>query len=133
MAKIMIVDSDKANVSSITATLTAKGHTINYLQTSAELMSSLQKKQPDLIIIGVELAGGDGRELSKSLQLESVHKNIPVILTSPFYHTEGEIRSYCCDDLVSLPFEEEQLCTSVEMLLIKEKAKAARAQATAAS
>jgi two-component SAPR family response regulator len=130
MAKITIVDNDKTNISSITASLTPKGHTLSFLNTAAELMNSLQKKEPDLIIIAIELGKEDGRDLSKSLQLESVHKNVPVILTSPFYHTESEIRSYCCDDLVSLPFEEEQLSTSVEMLLAKEKAKAARSQTT---
>ena len=128
MAKITIVDTDKTNISSITASLKAKGHTVNSLASSAELMHSLEKKQPDMIIIGVELDGSDGRDLSKTLQMETVYKNIPVILTSPFYHTESEIRSYCCDELVSLPFEESELNISVETLLGKEKAKAAKAR-----
>lgn len=128
MAKILIIDTDKANITSITTLLAAKGHTCSSLNTAAELMKSLEKKQPDVIIIGVQLDGADGRDLSKTLQTESIYKDIPVILTSPFYHTEGEIRSYCCDDLVSMPFEDGQLASSVEMLLAKEKARVARMQ-----
>lgn len=128
MAKILIVDTDKGNVSSISASLASKGHTVSSVVSSSELMKSLEKKQPDIIIIGVQLDGEDGRDLSKTLQIESVYKDIPVILTSPFYHTEGEIRSYCCDDLVSMPFEDGQITTSVEMLLAKEKARVARMQ-----
>jgi CheY-like chemotaxis protein len=126
MAKISIVDSDQANVAAITAVLKVKGHTFSSFTTSTQFMDSLQKKQPDMIIIGVELDGADGRELSKHLQTESPYKNIPVILTSPFYHTESEIRGFYCDDLVSMPFESSILATSVEVLLAKEQARVSR-------
>jgi DNA-binding response OmpR family regulator len=128
MAKITIVDSDKDNVSVITKALASKEHKLTVVNTSAGLMNSLAKNQADIIIIGIQLEGEDGRDLSKTLQLESEHKNIPVILTSPFYHTENEIKGFYCDDLVSLPFESASLTTSVEMLLAKEKARVARLQ-----
>jgi two-component system sensor histidine kinase ChiS len=123
MARISIVDNDKANVSSITDALKLKGHSFSLFNTSSELMGSLQKKQPDMIIISVSLDGEDGRELSKLLHTETPYKNIPVILTSPFYHTDHEIRSFCCDDLVSMPLESGRLATSVEVLLAKEQAR----------
>jgi two-component SAPR family response regulator len=128
MAKITIVDNDSANITSIKQALAAKEHKFTIYSTSVELMNSLKDKQPDIIIIGVDLDKEDGRELSKSLQLESIYKNIPVILTSPFYHTENEIKGFYCDDLVSLPFESGRLTTSVEMLLAKENARVARLQ-----
>jgi two-component SAPR family response regulator len=128
MAKITIVDSDKENVSLITKALASKEHKITVFNSSAGLMNSLAKNQTDIIIIGIDLENEDGRDLSKMLQLESVYKNIPVILTSPFYHTENEIKGFYCDDLVSLPFESASLTTSVEMLLAKEKARVARLQ-----
>lgn len=130
MARISIVDNDKENVSSITGLLQTKGHTLSFYTTSAALMTALDKKPADMIIIGVELDGEDGRVLSKILQLESSHKNIPVILTSPFYHTETEIRSFCCDDLVSMPFDAYRLTTSVEVLLAKEEARISKLVAT---
>lgn len=126
MAKIIIVDTDQASMASIREILASKAHALTFLSTSAELMDRLQKKQPDLIIIGVELEGSDGRELSRLLQTETVYKDIPVILTSPYYHTDSEIRSFYCDDLVSMPFDATRLATSVEVLLAKEQAKAAR-------
>ena len=132
MAKISIIDNDQANVSSITRLLSGKGHTLSFFTTSTAFMNSLQKKQSDIIIIGVELDGEDGRDLSKLLQTAPLYKNIPVILTSPFYHTETEIKNFGCDDLVSLPFDAARLLTAVEMLLAKEKAKLARTEQVSA-
>jgi two-component system, sensor histidine kinase and response regulator len=129
MARISIVDSDQVNISSIGRLLKAEGHVLSFFTTSSSLISSLAKKQTDLIIIGVELDGEDGRELSKHLQTETPHKNIPVILTSPYYHTDSEIRGFCCDDLVSVPFEAATLTDSIEGLLAREQAKASRQQA----
>jgi two-component SAPR family response regulator len=126
MAKISIVDSNHENVSSITQLMKQKGHVLNSFSTSTAFMTSLKQKQPEMIIIGVQLDGEDGRELAKLLQLDVLYKDIPVILTSPFYHTDQEIRSFCCDDLVSMPFEASRLTTSVEVLLAKEQAKASR-------
>ena len=126
MANITVVDNDQTNITSIKKLFAQKTHTLSFLSTAEELMTGLVKKQPDMIIIGVDLKGGDGRELSRMLQTESPYKNIPVILTSPFYHTESEIRSFYCDDMVSMPFDETRLTVSVEILLAKETAKAAR-------
>lgn len=126
MAKITIVDSDGANVRSIRKLLEPNGHTLVFLTTATELLEDLRVTQPDVIIIGVDLEGGDGRELSKLLQTETIYKDIPVVLTSPFYHTDTEIRSFCCDDLVSMPFDGTRITTSIEMLLAKQRAKDAR-------
>jgi two-component SAPR family response regulator len=126
MAKITIVDNDQSNVTSITEILRSKGHSVNLFTTSSKFMDSLHKKQPDMIIIGVELDGEDGRELSKLLQTETPYKEIPVILTSPFYHTENEVRGFCCDDLVSMPVEAVKLETAVDSLLAKQQARSAR-------
>lgn len=126
MAKITIVDSDGANVRSIRKLLEPNGHTLVFLTTANELLEGLRVTQPDVIIIGVDLEGSDGRELSKTLQTETEYKDIPVVLTSPFYHTDTEIRSFCCDDLVSMPFDGTRISTSIEMLLAKQRAKDAR-------
>lgn len=123
MAKIIIVDSDKETVSAITDLMKDGAHTISCLQTEAQLMGSLGHGQPDLMIIGVNLDGSDGRVVSKMLQMESPYKNIPVILTSPYYHTDAEIRSFCCDDLVSMPYDGYRLVSSIDSLLAKEKAR----------
>jgi DNA-binding NtrC family response regulator len=126
MAKISIVDNDQANVSSLTKALEVKGHSLSFFTTSAALMNALQKKKTDMIIIGVELDGEDGRDLSKFLHTESPYKNIPVILTSPFYHTETEIKSFSCDELISLPFDPAGLPVSIDNLLAKKHAKESR-------
>lgn len=128
MANITIVDNDSANIRSIRKLLESSGHTLAFLTTATELMDGLRETQPDAIIIGVDLDGSDGRELSKLLQTETDYRDIPVVLTSPFYHTDTEIRSFCCDDLVSMPFDGTRISTSIEMLLAKQRAKDARLQ-----
>lgn len=128
MAKIIIVDSDESNMNSIKTILAAKEYTLKFISTSDELMLSLGRQQPDMIIINIDLEGSDGRELSRLLQTETIYKKIPVILTSPYYHTESDIRSFYCDDIVSMPFDATQLTTAVESLLAKEQAKAVRVE-----
>lgn len=128
MAKITIADNDTDTASAVAASLKQSGHAVA-LQTSSEgLMKSLQKNRPDLIIIGVELDGSDGRELSRLLNTEKLLKDIPVIITSPYFHSEADVRSYFCDELVSVPFEPATLTSAVDGLLNKASARSAVAK-----
>ena len=126
MANIIVVDSDHDNISFIGGLLKKLGHRVEVLSGASELMLTLRTKQPELIVIGISLGDGDGRELSKTLQAEMLYRDIPVILTSPFYHSEREIKSFCCDELVAVPIDSSAMTACLQQLLAKEEARLLR-------
>ncbi|HEX6913617.1 MAG TPA: hypothetical protein VF145_00160 [Chitinophagaceae bacterium] len=127
MAKIIILNNPVAGMVPEMRSL-AGLHTVEFVGTTGSLMSSLKLATPDVIIINVVLKDDDGRKVSKMLETESVHGQIPVILVSPYYHTDSEIRSFCCDELLSMPLESGILSASVAMLIAKRAARASRTE-----
>lgn len=105
MANIILADKDKAVARVITDLLTIEGHTIRYTASSAGLISMINSKQADLILVGIQVEEEDGRALCHRLFEEKINKRIPVILVSPFFHTENEIRRFHCAEVISLPLE----------------------------
>ena len=119
MAKITIVDSDTSNIAYIKTCIEQPAHRLSFISNASELIKQLSNQLPDIIIIAVDLEGGDGRELSRFLNAEPRYRNIPVILTSPYYHTENDVKTFFSDDLIATPFEGSALVTSIESLLEK--------------
>jgi len=121
MANIMLADNDSATIASVTTALQLSEHHLSYETTADGLLKALSKKVPDIIIMGVELDGSDGRTLSKEIRNTQQFKNIPMILASPFFHTESDLRLYCCDALVSTPFDSGDLTDAISVQLKRKR------------
>jgi DNA-binding response OmpR family regulator len=117
MANIILVDNEKQVARVIIDLLKAEGHSVKHCTSSKGLVAMMSLQQPNLIMIGIELEDEDGRTLSQRLYEEKLSKNIPVILISPFFHTESEIRKFHCADVISLPLEGENIISTVELYL----------------
>ncbi len=117
MANIIVADDNKSNVDLIYGALASHGHDLKHANNEQSLFKLISSNIPDVIIMGVELKKEDGRKILFNLKLNPLYKQIPVILTSPFFHTTKEITKYGCNNFVSMPDECELLHDMIEKLL----------------
>lgn len=120
MARILLLEDDKALSSGIAAALEKAGHTVlaAYSRKEGERLS---EQAPDLAILDINLPDGNGMSLCPYLRSE---KNIPVIFLTA-NDTEDDILAGFragCDDYIAKPF-------SVPVLLSRTAAVLKRAQA----
>ncbi len=114
MANIILVDSDKAVARVIADLLKVEGHTFRHTGTSKGLVTMLGSADADLIFVGIQVDDEDGRELCHRMYEEKINKRIPVILVSPYFHTEAEVRKFHCVDVISVPLEGSAIIHAVE-------------------
>lgn len=82
MAKVLIVDDDHTMVSLLATLLELDGFEVVPTTQASDLEQNLRKDQPDLLIMDVFMASGDGIELLRKVRSTSEFSNLPVIMTS---------------------------------------------------
>jgi DNA-binding response OmpR family regulator len=82
MAKVLIVDDDHTMVSLLATLLELDGFEAVPTTQASDLEQNLRKDQPDLLIMDVFMASGDGIELLRKVRSTSEFSNLPVIMTS---------------------------------------------------
>ena len=93
MANILLVDDDQPVVVATTAALTASGHTVAAVSTSAEAGAAVSRNRPDLVILEAMLDGAyAGFDLARSLAKD--FPTLPLImLTRADEHLTSRERS----------------------------------------
>ena len=82
MAKLMVVDDDQTMVSLLQTLLELDGFEVQPMTRPEEFEENLIRTKPDLVIMDVFLANGDGIELLKRVRSMPDYSDLPIIMTS---------------------------------------------------
>lgn len=88
MAKILIVDDNLLACEAISLVLESAGHTVRQTHRVAEALEMTRAAPPDLAILDLSLPDGNGLDLVRDL--EALAADLPVILYSGYFSTDGE-------------------------------------------
>ena len=105
MAKVLIVEDNPANMTLAIFLLQSAGHTV-LTATDAEAGLTLARdKQPDLILMDIQLPGMDGLEATALLKRDAATRAIPVIALTALAMKgdEERIRAAGCDGYIAKP------------------------------
>lgn len=113
--KIMIMNDNAALLRSIVPILKPWGFEVISLPGNTNLMEALQRHQPDLLILDVELIPLSGIALCKTLRRSSSWGDLPVLFLTALNDSETLHRVFAvgADDCVSLPFVGPELVTRI--------------------
>ena len=115
---ILVLDDDLAILGALQTVLEYSGYTVNTLPCGNEIFESIEKYQPDLILLDVMLADMDGREICndiKQKEQEGSLEKIPVILISATHNLADCIKSKGApDDFLAKPFDITVLLNKIE-------------------
>jgi CheY-like chemotaxis protein len=80
--KVTIVDDDRDTRELLSFALESEGYEVNAAANGLRLISSLQLKRPDIILMDVNMSWIDGFELCKAVKKNEQFRDIPVIFIS---------------------------------------------------
>jgi DNA-binding response OmpR family regulator len=114
MRKVLVVDDDKDILEVVELLLTINNYTVKTIFNASETLGEIKKFKPNIILLDINIAGHDGRDICKQLRLIKNAKNIPVILFSAMPELEQLHHTCGATDFLSKPFNISELIKKIE-------------------
>jgi two-component system cell cycle response regulator DivK len=121
MAKVLIIEDNRANMTLATFLLQSAGHTV-LSATDAEAGLTLARgEQPNLILMDIQLPGMDGLEATVLLKGDHATRAIPVIALTALAMKgdEERIRAAGCDGYVAKPMNYQDFLATITAQLAR--------------
>ena len=119
MALILIADDDALVVDLVRDALGARGHIVGAVDNGMMVITVVELKQPDLVILDCSMPELSGVEALRQIRYSrSAHATPVVMLTVRRSEADEEIAIRAgANDYLRKPFDPDQLVSRVEMLL----------------
>jgi DNA-binding response OmpR family regulator len=115
--RILLVDDDIDLLMLLERKLQKNGYIIESAASLPEAEYVLSLFKPDLIVLDINIAGDDGRQLSWKIKNTGNNRNAKIVLMSGFNYTINQTLLFGADDYVAKPFPSEYLLQKMEGLL----------------
>ena len=116
---ILLSEDNEANISTVSNYLSAKGYQILLARNGQEAIALAQSKNPDLILMDIQMPGLDGLEAIQQIRLEPNLVNVPIIALTALAMTRD--RESClaagANDYLSKPVKMKELVIAIQRLL----------------
>jgi DNA-binding response OmpR family regulator len=103
--KVMVIEDEPVIAEMVNIILQADGYKVISLSEYANFKARLHASHADLVLLDINLAGFNGRDICEYIKSQSDLKHIPVILLSANIDIQ-KIKEECgADDLIKKPFD----------------------------
>ena len=129
MARILIIEDNRANMKLATLLVRNAGHTALCATDAETGLTMARGDQPDLILMDIQLPGMDGLAATVLLKKDPATAAIPVIaLTAMAMKADLEKTQVAgCDAYIAKPLRYQELYGAIDALLLNGKSPAVRA------
>jgi len=119
MARILIVDDDRAFRLSTAALLRADGYEVDGVADGAAAAEALRATRPDLVVLDLRMPGIDGLGVVEALRMWG--ERVPILMISGFGTVDAAVRALHlgADDFLTKPVEPDVLSACVADLLAR--------------
>lgn len=119
MPTILIVDDDPAICEMIKLALSGSGYETLEAGNTLEARQAISRQTPDLVLLDWMLPGQSGFEFARSLQRDTTHKQIPIIMLTARGQEEDKVAALDAgaDDYVAKPFSVSELLARIKAVL----------------
>jgi two-component system, sensor histidine kinase and response regulator len=116
---ILIVDDEPDNFDVIQSLLPGETHTLHYAMNGEQAIASLEKYDPDVILLDVMMPDISGIEVCKQIKSMSEWKSIPIVMVTALSSKEDLAMCLAAgaDDFVSKPVNSLELRARVNSML----------------
>jgi CheY-like chemotaxis protein len=116
---ILVVEDNPANQMLIQFTLEAGGYQVDVAGSAQEALASIGRRQPDLILMDIQLPGQDGLSLTRQLKADPAMMAIPVVaLTARAMIGDRELcLAAGCSGYISKPIDTRAIADEVGRFL----------------
>ncbi|MBC8054057.1 MAG: response regulator [Sphingobacteriaceae bacterium] len=103
--KILVVENDKEILTIISYLLTEEGYDVHSLRSAEGLISEIESYQPHAILLDIIVPGIEDTELCKAIKSTKAINHIPLIVLSTHPTVYATIKELCADEVISKPFD----------------------------
>ncbi len=116
--KILIIDDDVNLLETLSILMVDNGYEVEALSSGEKVIETINKFDPDLVIMDVMLAGRNGVLICRDIKQTPGMLNLPVILISGIYDPE-KFKNHpgAPNDFLAKPFDLDVLLGKVEKQL----------------
>ncbi|HEX2386449.1 MAG TPA: response regulator [Candidatus Binatia bacterium] len=116
---IMVVDDNPDIITIVRTILEGKGYNVMSAYSGTELLSTLEKDKPDLVVLDIMMPQMDGLEVLTRMKAAPDTAAIPVILLTAKVQYEDVLGGYKlgADYYITKPFTSTQLINGINLLL----------------
>jgi DNA-binding response OmpR family regulator len=111
--KILIVEDDHDILNLIKELLEDNGFEVTALDYTGSITDSINKYQPELVILDFLLPGVNGGELCHEIKSQPLTAYLPVIMLSGFPRVLESLGNYGADLFIAKPFGINELLSAV--------------------
>ena len=115
-ASILIVDDTPDNLRLLTNILTGQGYQVRPAPNGLHALATVQKAQPDLILLDIMMPDLGGYEVCQRLKADERSRDIPVIFISALDDLFDKMTAFSVGgiDYITKPFEEAEVLARVK-------------------
>ncbi|MBD2414422.1 hybrid sensor histidine kinase/response regulator [Nostoc calcicola FACHB-389] len=116
---ILIVDDNPTNLSVLCEALNSEGLRFRVAVDGESAIAQVERNQPELILLDVQMPGIDGFETCRRLKANPVTENIPIIFTTALADTDSKTKGFSLGavDYIPKPFAQEEVIARVRVHL----------------
>lgn len=89
MANILLVEDDNSMAKLYKTELSLRGHQVSHITDGKDLLSVIEKTNPDIILLDIQLPTIDGLSVLADLKQNEKTKNIKVVMLSNYANEEN--------------------------------------------
>lgn len=121
MAKILIVEDNRANMKLASLLLGSAGYTVLSAMDAESGLTLARAERPDLILMDIQLPGMDGLAATAILKHDPTTAGIPVIALTAMAMKADEEKSQVagCDAYIAKPLHYQELYAVIDTLLVR--------------
>jgi len=116
---ILIVDDNPTNLSLLCEALNSEGFRFRVAVDGESAIAQVERNQPELILLDVQMPGIDGFETCRRLKANPITQNIPIIFTTALADTDSKTKGFSLGavDYIPKPFAQEEVIARVRVHL----------------
>jgi sigma-B regulation protein RsbU (phosphoserine phosphatase) len=123
MAKIIVVDDERASTVLFEQVLQMNGHEVITVNESSKTIEIANSFHPDLFILDLMMPDPDGFKLCRMLRSNPKFRRKPILITTALNDTDSRLVAMGAgaNDYLVKPFHIDELYTTIEKQLNKSK------------
>lgn len=105
MIKVLLVDDDPDLLDMVCLMLVSHNMDAECISDGGDVLTILQRKRPDVLVMDIFLGHHDGRFLCREVKDRVEYSTLPVLLYSAGNVTRESIRASGANDFIAKPFD----------------------------
>ncbi|MDH3455269.1 MAG: diguanylate cyclase [Gemmatimonadota bacterium] len=117
--KILVADDDRTTLTTLALALERRGYQVVQVQESRDVLPTLERERPDLLMLDILMPDEDGLQILKKVKADDRWRDLPVLMISVLAPEEATVSALGlgASDFIAKPFRTEELAARVEAQL----------------